>query len=159
MQEVLRGEAGGIPAERKPRGVLRLGDLPHQRKAPRFLGTEEQGPVGLPDRLGLRSLIQKAKIAVVEEVMPRDHLDKGVIDEFCGAAALHRDFPRRNREDQPPFTLANRLSWASSPRICTEGATPGGVRCSQPMMERQALPCIKVGSRHASCGRSGRAWA
>jgi hypothetical protein len=94
-----------------------------------------------------------------EEVTLRDHINQGVIDQLRGAVALHRDFRRRNTEDQPLFTLANRLIWASSPRICAEGATPGSVRCSQPMMERQALPCIKVGSRRSSRGRSGRTWA
>lgn len=88
-------EAGRIAAQRQRRGVVRLGDLPHQGKAPVLLGKEDARPIGLPHGAGLRALIEKAQVAVVEQVMARDQFDKGVIDQLRGVATLHGDFQAR----------------------------------------------------------------
>jgi ribosomal protein L32 len=95
MHEVLGREAGGIPTQSQRRGVVRLGDLPHQRKAPVLFGKEDHGAIGLPHGACLRALVEKAQVAVVEEVMPRHHVDEGVIDQLRGAAALDRDAQAR----------------------------------------------------------------
>lgn len=88
-QEILRRQAGGKAAQGQRGGVVRLGDLPHQRKTAVFLGKEDDGPVGLPHHPRLGALVEKAQVAVVEEVMPRHQLHEGIIHQFRGAAAFH----------------------------------------------------------------------